>query len=129
MSAGIAAIEAWQARDANLEAQFDQASSMQFRYMMGRLLRKIKQPDLNHYRDHLLAGRAIGAIPSDGIIAEHFPLDKLAVEDYETLVRTDGALRMQTEFSRRGIIKIWMDLVSGKSCLTTEEELEPEAAV
>lgn len=82
--------------------------------MLGRLFGCSKPPSLNAYRDHLLAGHTIGALPVEGapVIPEF--LQRLAAEDYDRSVTIPGSFGMQTQFGRRGIAKIAIDVMAAK---------------
>lgn len=122
-------VEAWKQRDAEFEKEFDLGESLRLRHMLGRLLGKNKPPNLNKYRDHLLEGNNVGALPVDGMPQRPKHLEQLASEDHDLLVASPGAYGLQTKFARRRIAKIAMDLQAGKISVFEDEEVDEEDEV
>jgi len=110
-----AAIDAWQERDRQFEQQFGKS----------RVFNKC--PSMNQYRDHLLAGVAVGALPVEG---GHLSAEELATQDYDAIIaqRPIGLISLQTTVARSGITKILLDLQAGKIPIVVWEETDKQAA-
>ena len=108
-------VAAWQERDADFERWFEIGSSLKLRHLLGRLFANNKQPNLNEYRDHLIEGNTVGALPIEGMPQMQEFFERLATEDHEQRARTPGEYGMQTESVRRSVAKIAMDLQAGKT--------------
>lgn len=111
----IHALEAWQQRDQDFERRFQLGDSMKLRHMIGRLFGKFKPPSLNEYRDHLLAGHAIGALPLQDSVSIPSEQERLAASDHDdNLAAKPSEFGLQTTLARRAVSKILMDLQAGK---------------
>lgn len=116
------AIDAWWQRDGALERQFFTAQRSRFRDRIGKLLGKNQPPTFNGYRNHLLAGHAVGALPVDG--AAKLPLDCLATQNFDMIAnaQANGPLQFLTPVARDAVLKNLMDLEAGKTPLTAQAE-------
>lgn len=114
-------VQVWQERDTKFERRFELTNSLKLRHLLGKLFGQNRPPNLNEYRDHLIEGNAVGALPVEGVPQMQEFLERLAAEDHEQRARAQGEYGMQTEFVRRGIAKIAMDLQAGKISLFGEK--------
>ncbi|MBU0766734.1 hypothetical protein KKF55_03045 [Patescibacteria group bacterium] len=98
-----AAIDAWRQRDAQIQGRFDESGFL------------IRAPKLNRYRDHLLAGIAVGALPMEGRNVYHEDLEELATLDHDAIAAPGSVIGigLQSAFVRRGMTKLLMDVQAG----------------
>lgn len=104
-------------RDTEFDARFEQAVEVGFKYLIARILGKHKPPTLEGYRDHLLAGTAIGALPVEGAPPRSVDeLDKLAVTDFDAIAHAIPKVPFALHTAEEMItfIKLKMDSMAGK---------------
>ncbi|MFA5273497.1 MAG: hypothetical protein WC353_05020 [Candidatus Peribacter sp.] len=110
----VHALESWLRRDKAYEEQFADGPRGFFRHALAKLLGSNPAPNLNGYRDHLLAGHAINALPAQDAFASPASLERLATQDWDQCARSHGPSGLQTTSCRRAVLKILMDLDAGK---------------
>lgn len=112
------AIAAWNEHDAAFEEKFDQQQTFSIRRFLRGVLGKQQPVTLNGYRDHLLAGHAINALPVDGLPPDPHALEELMAEDFDAEVHAQHGL-LQTPEARKSLLKLILDLRAGKISLMT----------
>ena len=104
-------------RDRVFDREFELADSITLRHLIGRLLGRDRLPCLNAYRDHLLAGHAIGALPvhdAQGVASAQEEILSLATKDHDGIAGSPSSNGLQSLSARRAMQKLLMDLQAGK---------------
>lgn len=122
-------LQQWEEADAAFEQAFRDAKSHHPKHILNRWLGSERVPNLNEYRNHLLAGHYAGALPVPGSGYTTTHNAELVWGDFEGNVHVHffAPVAIHTASARRSILKLIMDLEAGKISLIANDEENEES--
>lgn len=120
-------LQQWEEEDAAFVQAFRDANSLHPKHIFARWMGWEKEPSLNEYRTHLVAGHYVGALPVQG--SGYQPNEEFTNRDFDgdVHVHFSSSAVIKTASARRELLRLTMELQAGKISVIADNEESEES--